>query len=226
MFETYINKILNIYPTESEIISNKVISTRIHQKNFKNESKNKTFNIVYFYNNGNLTAKILKEDNDKETIYTYCYESNNILKLVYKNGSLMEEYLLDDVIMKYKDGKSYKFEKNRLVEIYDKTGLIDSITYEYNEKDKLIKESGSNYSIEYLYNRNNNLKRVIHTVNDKVIKDILIVYKKRHCEIEDLLTKNSYHIFRNDLKFPNMITKYDKNNQVISKTELLYILEE
>lgn len=225
MFEIGLTKNFMMYPTKEEITVNKIKASTSYHVNFNDSSKNKTINITYFYNkNNDITAKIIN-DNNKERIHTYCYE-NKALKLVYKDGLLWKEYLSDNVYMLYEENESYKIENGKLMEVYDKSGIIESIAYKYNDDGKVIKESGFNYTTEYLYNRNDKLKRMIHTVDNKVVRDFLIVYKKGHYVIENLLNRNTIYIKTNKLGFPSKVTTYDKDNIKIGCVELCYTLED
>lgn len=228
MERTHLDTILNnlFYPNEKTVTKNKVVNVRINEQFLKDESKNTTTNVSCFYNNDSITAKIVNRNNDKAIIFTYCYESDNILKLLYVDGQLRREYLSDGTFMEYDDDKSYKYEKNKLVEVYDKSGLIDSISYEYNDKEKITKELGSNYSIEYRYDRNNRLKRAIHIVDGEIKRDVLFVYRTKHYEIEDLVTGSTYYMIPNILSLPKSVTKYNKDNEIVYKSELYYILDD
>lgn len=225
MFEVRLDKILSMYPTKEEITVNKIKSSTSYYVDFRDSSKNKVKNIRYFYNkNNDMTAKIVN-DNDNETIITYCYEDET-LKLVYKNGLLWKEYTSANEYTLYTENASYKMNGERVREVYDKSGLSDIIAYVINDNYKVIQESGAHYTTEYLYDKNDKLKRIIYTVDDKLVRDILIVYRKNGYELENLLTRSVTYVKINKLGFPSKITVYDKNNIKIGCTDLQYTLED
>lgn len=225
MFEVRFNNKISMYPTKEEITKNKIKASVSYHIDLQDSSKNKTIDIRYFYNkNNDITAKIIN-DNNKETIHTYCYE-DNALKLVYRNGLLWKEFSSENVYMLYTNNKSYKIEDERVKEIYDKSGILDVIAYVYDSNNKVITESGVHYTTEYLYNRNGRLKRIIHTINDKVVKDMLIVYKRGNYELENLLTRCVTYVKTNKLGFPSKITTYDKNNVKIGYVHIQYTLDD
>ncbi|WP_278626828.1 DUF6531 domain-containing protein [Thomasclavelia cocleata] len=158
--------------------------------------------VKYEYDgNNNMIKRIF---NDKEALYTYD-ANNNLINEISEYG-LKELYEYDA------DGNMTSLTKNDGTEIkytYDALGRKlseGSRTFEYDSYDNITKASYNNKSIEYTYDKFNNVTRVVDA-NDNVVEYQWDIYGNRtELKYKDNVIHYTYNQF-------DKIDKVLKNSQ-------------